>query len=71
MLQVAGCFFASDQYAEPVLIAGIGFVYAGSAWMAGNEAYYFGFREGWLFMMLGFPVMFLANLPGCGNRIFN
>jgi len=64
MLQVAGYFVAPEQYAGPVLIAGIGFVCAGTAGMVGKEAYCFGYREGWLLMMFGFPIMVLANLLG-------
>ena len=71
MLQVAGYFVAPEQYAGPVLIAGIGFVCAGTAGMVGKEAYCFGYREGWLLMMFGFPIMVLANLLGRENRIFN
>lgn len=71
MLQVAGYFFAPEQYAGPVLIAGIGFVCAGTAGMVDKEAYCFGYREGWLLMMFGFPVMVLANLLDREIRIFN
>jgi hypothetical protein len=39
--------------------------------MVGKEAYCFGYREGWLLMMFGFPVMVLANLLGRENRVFN
>ncbi len=39
--------------------------------MAGKEAYCFGYREGWLLMMLGFPIMVLENFIGNENRIFN
>jgi hypothetical protein len=39
--------------------------------MVRNEAYCFGYREGWLLMMFGFPVMVLANFLGRENRIFN
>jgi uncharacterized integral membrane protein len=71
MLQVAGYFVAPEQYAGSVLVAGIGFVCAGTAGMVGKEAYCFGYREGWLLMMFGFPIMVLANLLGRENRIFN
>ncbi len=70
-LQVAGCFFAPEQYAGSVIITGIGFVCAGAAGMAGREAYCFGYREGWILMAAGFPVMVLANLIGKENRTLN
>jgi uncharacterized integral membrane protein len=63
--------FVPEQHAGAVTIAGIGFVCAGAAGMAGKEAYCFGYREGWLLMMFGFPLMALANLPARENRIFN
>jgi uncharacterized integral membrane protein len=69
-LQALG-FCAPEQHAGTVIIAGIGLVCAGSAGMAGKEAYCFGYREGWMLMRLGFPVMVLANLIGKENRIFN
>jgi uncharacterized integral membrane protein len=53
------------------MIAGIGFVCIGAAGMVGKEAYCFGYREGWLLAMLGFPIMVLANLVGRENHIFN
>ncbi len=71
VLQVVGAFSIQEQYAGSVIIAGIGLVCAGAAGMAGKEAYCFGYREGWLLMMAGFPVMVLANLLGKENRIFN
>jgi hypothetical protein len=37
----------------------------------GKEAYCFGYREGWLLMTIGFPVMVLENLIGRENRVFN
>jgi uncharacterized integral membrane protein len=70
-LQTGGYFFVPEQYAGSVIIAGIGFVCAGSSGMAGKEAYCFGYREGWLLMGLGFPVVVLANLIGKENHIFN
>ncbi len=70
-LQVAGSFFAPEQYAGSVMIVGIGFVCIGAAGMAGKEAYCFGHREGWLLAMIGFPVMVLTNLIGRENLIFN
>jgi uncharacterized integral membrane protein len=71
VLQVAGYFLASEQHAGAVLIAGIGFVCAGASGMVGREADCFGYREGWLLAMLGFPVMVLANLLAKENIIFN
>jgi uncharacterized integral membrane protein len=71
MLQAAGYFVAPEQYAGSIMIAGIGFVCAGAAGMVGKEAYCFGYREGWLLMMFGFPVMVLANLLGRENLVFN
>jgi hypothetical protein len=69
-LQVAG-FYVQEQHAGLMLIAGIGLVCAGAAGMAGQEAYCFGYREGWLLMLLGFPIMVIANLAARENRIFN
>jgi uncharacterized integral membrane protein len=71
VLQVVGYFVTAEQYAGTVMIAGIGLVCAGAAGMVGKEAYCFGYREGWLLMMVGFPVMVLENLIGRENRIFN
>jgi uncharacterized integral membrane protein len=70
-LQVAGCLTIQEQHAGSVMIAGVGLVCAGAAGMAGKEAYCFGYREGWLLMMLGFPLVVLENLIGKENRIFN
>ena len=39
--------------------------------MVGKEAYCFGYREDWLLMMIGFPVMVLENLINRENRVFN
>ena len=69
-LQVAGSFYLPEQYAGMVLIIGIGLVCAGAGGMAGREAYCFGYREGWLLMLL-FPAMVLVNLLGKENRILN
>jgi uncharacterized integral membrane protein len=71
VMQAAGYFVAPEQYAGSVMIAGIGFVCIGAAGMVGKEAYCFGYREGWLLAMLGFPIMVLANLVGRENHIFN
>ncbi len=70
-LQVAGSFFIPEHYAGSVIIAGIGFVCAGAAAMAGREAYCFGYGEGWVLMAVGFPFMVFGNLFGKENRIFN
>jgi uncharacterized integral membrane protein len=70
-LQVAGSFFAPEHYAGSVIIVGIGFVCIGAAGIVGKEAYCFGYREGWLLALIGFPVMVLANLMGRENLIFN
>jgi len=69
-LQVAGQF-VPEQHAGLVIINGIGLVCAGAGGMVGKEAYCFGYREGWLLMLLGFPIMVLANLIGKENHIFN
>jgi uncharacterized integral membrane protein len=69
-LQVLG-FYAPEQYAGTVMIAGIGLVCAASAGMAGKEAYCFGYREGWLLTVFGFPIIVLANLIGRENHVFN
>lgn len=69
-LQAAG-FYVPEHYAGRVMIAGIGLVCVGAAGMAGKEAYCFGYREGWLLMQVGFPVMVLANLLAKENHIFN
>ena len=69
-LQVAG-FYVQEQYAGLMILAGLGLVCAGAAGMAGKEAYCFGYREGWLLMLFGFPVMVIANLAARENRIFN
>ncbi len=69
-LQVAG-FYVQEQYAGLMIIAGLGLVCAGAAGMVGKEAYCFGYREGWLLMLLGFPIMVLANLLGKENPVLN
>lgn len=71
VVQTMGYFFAPEQYAGSIIIAGIGFVCIGAAGMAGNEAYCFNYREGWLLMIFGFPLMVLANLVGKENRSLN
>ncbi len=69
-LQVAGAFLAPEQQAGSVIVAGIGFVCAGAAGMAANEAYYSGFYEGW-FLTAVFPIMILGNLFGKEHRVMN
>jgi uncharacterized integral membrane protein len=69
-LQVAG-FYAQEQNAGLMILAGIGLVCAGAAGMVGKEAYCFGYREGWLLMLVGFPVMVLVNLLGKENHVVN
>jgi len=69
-LQIAG-FYVQEQYAGSMLIAGIGLVCAGAAGMVGKEAYCFGYREGWLLMLLAFPFMVLVNLLGKENHVLN
>jgi len=71
MIQAVGYFAAPEQYAGTALLAGIGFVCAGAAGVAGKEAYFFGYWEGWLLAMLGFPLMVFANLFGKEHRVFN
>ncbi len=68
-LQVAG-FHVQEQHAGLMIIAGIGLVCVGAAGMAGKEAYYFGYREGWLLMLLA-PFMVLVNLLGKENPVLN
>lgn len=70
-LQVAGSITMPEQYAGSVIIIGIGLVCVGAGGMVGKEAYCFGYREGWLLMILGFPGMVLVNLLGKENHIFN
>ncbi|MDA8422907.1 MAG: DUF2301 domain-containing membrane protein [Nitrospiraceae bacterium] len=69
-LQVAGSTTMPEQYAGTVLIIGIGLACVGAGGMAAKEAYCFGYREGWLLMLL-FPAMVLVNLLGKENHIFN
>ena len=71
VLQMVAYLVGPEQYAGSAMIAGIGFVCAGAAGMAGKEAYCFGYREGWLLMMIGFPFIVLENLIGRERRIFN
>lgn len=68
-LQAAG-FFAPEHYAVQVIMAGVGLVCAGAAGMAGKEAYYFGFREGWV-LLWTLPLAVLVNLLGAADRIIN
>ncbi len=69
-LQIGGFYLPEEQVGR-ALLAGIGFVCAGAAGMAGKEAYCFGYREGWLLMLFGFPFVILANLLGKEDRIVN
>ncbi len=71
VLQVVAYLVGPEQYAGSAIIAGVGFVCAGAAGMAGKEAYCFGYREGWLLMMVVFPVLVLENIIGRENRVFN
>jgi uncharacterized integral membrane protein len=68
--QVAG-FYAQEQNAGLMILAGIGLVCVGAAGMVGKEAYCFGYREGWLLMLVGFPLMVIVNLLGKENQVLN
>lgn|SRR5574341_952114 len=68
-LQVAG-YHAPEEYAGSVIIAGIGLVCVGGAGLAGNEAYCFAWREGWVLMGV-YAIMALANLMAKESVIFN
>jgi len=70
-LQAAGSFAVPELYAATTIIIGIGLVCVGAGGMVGKEAYCFGYREGWLLMLIGFPVMVLANVMGKENHVFN
>ncbi len=70
-LQAAGVFAVSELYAGTTIIIGIGLVCVGAGGMVGKEAYCFGYREGWLLMLIVFPVVILANAVGKENRVFN
>jgi uncharacterized integral membrane protein len=70
VLQCLG-FYAPEEYAGSVIIGGIGMICAGAAGMAGKEAYCFRYWEGWILMLLGFPLMVLENLLGRENHVFN
>src|SRR3990170_2522118 len=59
-LQAAG-FYAPEQYAGSIIIAGIGLVCAGAAGLAGKEAYCFQYCEGRMLMWL-YPIVIVANL---------
>ncbi len=71
IMQEVGYFIISEEYAGLVLIAGIGFICVGASGMVGREAYCFGYREGWLLALIGFPVVVLANLMAKENIVFN
>ena len=68
-LQAAG-FYAPEQYAGSIIIAGIGLVCAGAAGLAGKEAYCFQYREGRMLMWL-YPIVILANLFLKAGLVFN
>ena len=70
-LQIAGTLIVPEQYAGTAIIAGIGLVCVGAGGMVGKEAYCFGYKEGWVLMLVGYPVMVLLNLLAKENRIFN
>lgn len=70
-LQIIGMFFAPEEHAPTVIIAGISIVCLGSGGMAGKEAFCFGYQEGWALMLAGFPLMALQNLFGKENVVFN
>lgn len=70
-IQIAGSVLAPEQYAGQLMIAGIGVVCIGASGMVGKEAYCFGYREGWLLAIFGFPVMVLENLFSKESIIFN
>jgi uncharacterized integral membrane protein len=67
--QVYG-LYAPEEYAGTVIICGIGLVCAGAAGIAGQEACYFKYREGWIVMFL-LPLLVLANLFGKENSVLN
>jgi len=69
-LQVFG-LYTSEEHAGPIILGGICIMCVGAAVMAGKEGHCFRYREGWLLMLFGFPIMVLANLLGKENRIFN
>ncbi len=71
IIQEVGYFIMSEEYAGLILIAGIGFICVGASGMVGKEAYCFGYREGWLLALIGFPVVVLVNLLAKENIIFN
>jgi uncharacterized integral membrane protein len=69
-LQVAAGFFAPEEYAGSLIIAGIGLVCVGAAGLVGKEAYCFAYREGWI-LLWSYPLMVLVNLTARESRIFN
>jgi uncharacterized integral membrane protein len=70
-LQIAGSFVAPEQYAGSILLVGTGLICIGAGGLAGKEAYCFGYREGWMLMIIGYPFMVLINLFGKGNLVVN
>lgn len=69
-LQVVGSLYAPEEYAAPVIVAGIGFVCVGAGGMAGKEAYCFAYREGWMLLWL-YPLLVLTNLAGLSHPVVN
>ncbi len=68
--QAAG-FYAPEENAGLIILGGLGLVCAAAAGMAGKEAYYFGYWDGWTLSAIGFPLMVVANLAARENRMFN
>ncbi len=71
IIQTTAYFYGPEQYVGTLLLVGIGLVCAGAAGMAGKEAYYCGYWEGWLLATIILPGMVLANLIGNHDVIFN
>lgn len=68
-LQVAG-YRAPEEHAGTVIIAGIGLVCMSGAGLAGNEAYCFAWREGWVLTWV-YPLLVLANLMAKESVVLN
>jgi hypothetical protein len=56
-LERAGSLIVPELYAETTMATGIGFVCVGAGGIADKVGYYFGYREGWFLMQIGFPFM--------------
>lgn len=69
--QIFGVLFAPAEYAAEMIIGGIGLVCIGSSGIVGKEAYCFGYQEGWLLTLIGFPVMTMVNLFLREEIVFN